>query len=150
MVIGDRVRLGLQYFTGATAIIGGLLLASRPDGTLLHANRSALTTSPFDDWRVPGILLAILVGGGCMTAAECQRRNWHRERQFAMVAGTGLIAFELAELTWIGFQPLEAVFGAVGATVAVLAARGTSGRPEHPGPTEAGAGRQQTKEERVV
>ena len=63
MGIGDRVRLDLEYFTSSTAIVGGLLLVSRPDGALLQAKPSALATSPFDDWRVPGLLLAALVGG---------------------------------------------------------------------------------------
>jgi hypothetical protein len=36
----------------------------------------------------------------------------------------GLVVFEAAELLWLGFQPLEALFavvGAVGAVVAVFA-----------------------------
>ena len=127
--IADRVRLGLEYFTGATAIVGGLLLVAKPDGTLLQAGRSALATSPFDDWRVPGILLTVLVGGGFVITAECQRRRWAHDRELATVAGTGLIVFELAEVAWIGVQPLEVVFGVVGATVAVLARRGHSELP---------------------
>ena len=38
-----------------------------------------------------------------------------------MAAGAGLIAFEAAELGWIGFQPLEALFALTGAAVIVLA-----------------------------
>ncbi len=38
-----------------------------------------------------------------------------------MLAGAGLIAFEAAELGWIGFQPLQALFALVGAGVIVLA-----------------------------
>ena len=45
-----------------------------------------------------------------------------------MLAGLGLIAFETAELVLIGFQPLEASFGAIGAVVLVLAARQHSSR----------------------
>jgi hypothetical protein len=33
----------------------------------------------------------------------------------------GLVCFEAAELSWIGFQPLEAVFVAVGVIVVGLA-----------------------------
>jgi hypothetical protein len=38
-----------------------------------------------------------------------------------MAAGAGLVCFEAAELAWIGFQPLEAVFAAVGVIVLGLA-----------------------------
>jgi len=121
MGICRRLRLVLEYFTGVSALVGGVLLAGRPDGTLLRADASALASSPFDDWRVPGLLLATLVGCGFVVTAECQRRRWPHERDLAVVAGTGLIVFELAELAWIGFQPLEAVFVVVGATIAGLA-----------------------------
>jgi hypothetical protein len=39
----------------------------------------------------------------------------------SMAAGAGLICFEAAELAWIGFQPLEALFAAVGVIVLSLA-----------------------------
>jgi hypothetical protein len=38
-----------------------------------------------------------------------------------MIAGAGRICFEAAELAWLGFQLLEAVFAVVGATVVILA-----------------------------
>ena len=48
-------------------------------------------------------------------------------RQFAGVYfAAGLIAFELAEVAWIGFQPLEAVFAAVGAAVDALHQQGAA------------------------
>jgi len=123
----DRIRLGLGYFTCATAIVGGLLLVARPDGALLRAEQSALAGSPFSDWRVPGLLLGLLVGGGFLVASECQRRRLPHERDLAVIAGTGLIAFEAVELAWIGFQPLEAVFAAIGVTIAGIAISGKRG-----------------------
>ena len=39
-----------------------------------------------------------------------------------MLAGFGLVMFEVAELAWIGPQPLEGVFALVGAGVLALAA----------------------------
>ena len=40
-----------------------------------------------------------------------------------MAAGAGLVCFEAAELAWLGFQPLEAVFAVVGVMVTGLAWR---------------------------
>ena len=120
---GDRTLVALECFTGCAAVVGGVLLATRPDGSLLAAKLSALSGSPFSDWRVPGILLAALVGVGFLLAAEWQRRRLRHARELSIFAGLGLLTFELIELAWIGFQPLEVVFGLVGVAVVILAAR---------------------------
>lgn len=111
----------LELATGATALIGGLLLAAAPDGSFLFADRAALSGSPFDDWRLPGILLAGLVGGGMVLAGTWQWIDGRHARELSIVVGLGLVAFEIAELVWIGFHPLEAVFALVGAAVVGLA-----------------------------
>src|SRR5919199_3149432 len=67
--------VGVETFTGVTGLAGGLLLAIRPDGSLLQARMSALAGSPFSDWRLPGLLLASLVGGGFLGAACWQWRG---------------------------------------------------------------------------
>lgn len=126
-----RILAGLELFTGATAVAGGLLLAIAPDGSLLAADPAALTGSPFADYRVPGVLLATLVGGGYLGTGLWQWRGGRGARALSVVAGLGLVAFEAAELLWLGFQPLEGVFAVVGVTVAALAVRRS-------GPTDAG------------
>lgn len=130
--VDDRALVGMEYFTGVTALAGGIMLVARPDGSLLQARVSALTRSPFANWRVPGTLLAALVGGGFLLTAEWQRRRLPHARALSTFAGLGLIAFEAAELAWIGFQPLQAVFVIVGATVTVLAVRQGSSMPQVP------------------
>jgi hypothetical protein len=118
--------VALEYFTGITALAGGLILALRPDGSLLHAKLSDLTGSPFASWRTPGILLAALVGGGFLLTAEWQRRGLPRARELSTFAGIGLVTPEITEVIWLGFQPLQAIFGFVGIAVAILAARQNS------------------------
>ena len=133
MNTGDRVLVALEYITGITALVGGVLLATRPDGSLLQAKVSALSGSPFSDWRVPGILLAVFVGFGFLFAAEWQHRSLPRAPDLSIVAGVGLIAFEITELVWIGFQPLEMIFGVVGAAVVALSVRQVSSETHLPG-----------------
>jgi hypothetical protein len=116
-----RALAGLELVTAATAVAGGLLLAIAPDGSLLAADPAALAGSPFADYRWPGILLAALVGGGYLLTGVWQARSGAGARALSLVAGLGLIAFEAAELLWLGFQPLEAVLAVIGAAVAVLA-----------------------------
>jgi len=116
----DRTLVGLELLTGAAGTVGGVLLVVRPDGSLLHAKLSALVGSPFSSWRIPGLLLSTLVGGGLLLAGVWQRRQaWHA-RELSMFAGAGLMAFECAEFAWIGFQPLEALFGIVGMAIFAL------------------------------
>ena len=118
-----RALVALELVTGATGLAGGALLASAPDGSLLRADPAVLAGTPFTDWRMPGVLLAGLVGGGFLLAGWWQwRGGWHA-RELSMAAGAGLVCFEAAELAWLGFQPLEAVFAIVGGTVTVLAWR---------------------------
>ncbi len=63
-----RALVALELITGVTGLAGGVLLAAAPDGSLLKADPATLTGSPFSDWRVPGVLLAGLVGGGFLLA----------------------------------------------------------------------------------
>ena len=120
---GRRALAGLELVTGLAGVAGGLLLVAAPDGSLLRADPGVLAGGPFSDWRVPGVLLASLVGGGFLLAGAWQwRGGWHA-RELSLVAGAGLIGFETAELAWLGFQPLEAVFALVGVTVISLAWR---------------------------
>jgi hypothetical protein len=118
----ERALVGVELATGAMALLGGTLLAVRPDGSLLQADLSALASSPFPDYRLPGVLLAVLVGGGFVATGVWQARRAPFARELSVVAGAGIVLFEGAELLWLGFQPLEAVFAAVGVTVLALAA----------------------------
>jgi hypothetical protein len=102
----------VELFTGLAGLIGGLLLLAKPDGALLNAKMSASSGSPFANWRFPGIMLATLVGGGFIGTGLWQWRDGRHARELSLLAGLGLVAFEDAELAWIGSQPLEAVFGA--------------------------------------
>jgi hypothetical protein len=116
-----RTLVTLELVTGATGLVGGVLLAAAPDGSLLRADPVTLAGTPFTDWRVPGVLLAGLVGGGFLLAGWWQWRGRRHSRELSMAAGAGLVCFEAAELAWLGFQPLEAVFAVVGVTVIGLA-----------------------------
>jgi hypothetical protein len=119
--VARRTLVALELMTGVTGLVGGALLAAAPDGSLLRADPATLAGSPFSDWRVPGVLLAGLVGGGFLLAGWWQWRGHSYARELSMAAGAGLVCFEAAELAWLGFQPLEAVFAVVGVTVVLLA-----------------------------
>jgi hypothetical protein len=64
-------------------------------------------------------------------AGPSPRRSRHAGQRALVIleltTGTAALIFEAAELAWIGFQPLEAVFALVGVAVIGLAGR-QSGR----------------------
>lgn len=115
------VLVALELTVALLALVGGTLLAIRPDGSLLQADPQTLAGTPFDDWRWPGVLLAILVGGSFALAATVQVLAARAAELVSGAVGGGLIAFEAVEWAWLGAQPLEFVFAAVGLTVTVLA-----------------------------
>jgi hypothetical protein len=121
--VGRRALVALELATGVAGLVGGVLLAVAPDGSLLQADPATLAGSPFSDWRVPGVLLAGLAGGGFLLAGWWQWRGHRYARELSMAAGAGLVCFEATELAWLGFQPLEAVFAVVGVTIVILAWR---------------------------
>ena len=121
--VAERALVTLELVTGAAGLAAGVLLAAAPDGSLLRADPNVLAGTPFSDWRLPGVLLAGLVGGGFLLAGWWQWRGHLHGRELSMAAGAGLVCFEAAELVWIGFQPLEAVFAAVGVSIIGLAWR---------------------------
>jgi hypothetical protein len=127
--VARRALVALELVTGVTGLVGGVLLAAAPDGSLLRADPATLAGSPFSDWRVPGVLLAGLVGGGFLLAGWWQWRGRRYARELSMIAGAGLVCFEAAELAWLGFQPLEAVFAVVGVAVVMLAWRAPRTQP---------------------
>lgn len=126
---GRRALVVVELVTGAAGLAGGVLLAAAPDGSVLRADPATLTGTPFGDWRLPGVLLAGLVGGGFLLAGWWQWRGYRHARELSMIAGAGLTGFEAAELAWIGFQPLEAVFALAGGTVAGVARRMPRAQP---------------------
>lgn len=121
-----RVLVRVELATGASALLCGGLLVVRPDGSLLGLPARVLAGGPFQDWRLPGLLLAALVGVGYLTAGIWARRRYPYSRELSVFAGAGLFAFEAVEWGWIGFHPLQVVFMAVGVTVIALSRR--SGR----------------------
>jgi hypothetical protein len=112
-----KVLAAIELITGAMALVGGVLLAIRPDGSLLNANPAALRDSPFSDYRWPGILLAGLVGIGFLIVGLWVLRAGRAAAELSIVAGIGLVVFEVAERFWLGFQVLEVVFVLVGGAV---------------------------------
>ena len=117
----EHALIVLEGVVGAWGIVGGALLAAQPDGSLLQAKLSALRGSPFSDYRVPGILLAVLVGGGLLGAAVWLWQRWPYAHEVALASAVGLLLFEVVEFALIGFQGLQVVIGLLAVVIGWLA-----------------------------
>ena len=113
-----------ELLTGGSALVCGGLLVLRPDGSLLGLPLRVLAGGPFSDWRLPGGLLAGLVGAGYLAAGTLELGRYRWSGQLSVLAGAGLVVFEAVECRWLGFHPLQVVFMGVGVGVVGLALKG--------------------------
>ncbi len=129
----EKLLIGLELSTGAAALASGTLLAVRPDGSFLHADPRVLRRTPFRDWRLPGLLLAAGCGGGYLVAGTLQLLRHPSAPVVSGAAGAALVGLEIWEVAVIEFQPLEALYAAIGGAVAALALRSAvEGRKPNP------------------
>jgi hypothetical protein len=87
-----------ELLMGVLAVLCGLLLATGLGGPILGMHRAALAGSPFDDFRIPGLILAGAVGGSQLQAAWAE---WHGARWATLassVAGCVLVGWIVGEV----------------------------------------------------
>lgn len=100
----------LFLVTGLAAVIGGGLLVVRPDGGWLGLSRALLDPTPFGSFLVPGLVLALVVGGLQVAAglAIAQRRS--NDVRLALVAALVLAGWIAVQAVMLGvviwLQPL--------------------------------------------
>jgi len=110
----------IEFLVGTAAVTAGALMLIRPDGSLLAADPTVLTVTPFENWTVPGVLLAVLVGGGFLVACAAEWSGMPLASAVSVAAGSGLIAFEIVQLALIGWHPLQPTMMITGAVLVLL------------------------------
>jgi hypothetical protein len=116
------LAIGLLLAAGAIPV--GLGFVVRPDGALVGMPRSVLAGSPFTDFLIPGLLLAVGVGGSTLTAAVFVARGVRRASRVSLAAGALVVGW-IAVLVWlIGFvSALQPLVCGLGLAMIALAAR---------------------------
>lgn len=109
--------MGLDLFVGVTAVAGGLSLIAG----WLTPPLSSLEGSVFSDFTVPGICLALLVGGSGLLAGWLMGRRLDVGILASAVAGGAITVFEIVEWLAFGFSGLLMLYLAIGATMIALA-----------------------------
>ncbi|MDN4596796.1 hypothetical protein [Leifsonia virtsii] len=111
------IRITLTVLTGAvglTAVAGGLALLvaalTSTNGGGVTPDRSYLGGSPFTSYIVPGLVLAVVVGGTHILAAVLTGRGSQAGPFAAAVAGFGLLIWIFVQMMFIPFSPLQAIY----------------------------------------
>jgi hypothetical protein len=112
----------LLSFVGLTAMVSGLMLISRPDGSLIKMPLGLLETSPFSNFLIPGIVLMTMVGMvNCMAAWLMIRR--HRARyNWAVLGGAMIGGWIVVQIIMIqSFSWLQFVYLGTGLLIVLTA-----------------------------
>jgi hypothetical protein len=118
--------VALQAFVGVGALFGGYGLLVDAEG--LGLEREWLEGSPFADYRIPGLFLLIVIGGGMLVSAVLAliRSRYAVVAAFAM--GLTLALWLIIETLIIGFQDwsqyaLLLALGTIATVLMVIGAR---------------------------
>ncbi|WP_195760646.1 hypothetical protein [Agromyces kandeliae] len=116
--IARRVLLTIQIFVGITSVFGGaaLVLGGVIDfgGTVIAIPPEYLEGSPFSSFLVPGLVLAIVVGGTHVVAFVMLSRRMRWAMIACAVAGFGMVVWVFVQMVFIPFSPLQAVYFGLG------------------------------------
>lgn len=124
-----RVTLcALTGFVGLTAAAGGVALVAEATGKaraagLLPGNE-LLAGTPFSSYLIPGLVLAVVVGGTHIAASVLLGRAARAGAGVATTAGFGLLIWIFVEMVFIPFSPLQAVYFGAGLAELVLVLTG--------------------------
>lgn len=111
---------------GLSGLAGGALLMVDPSGQTIGLPPGWLEDTPFPDYSIPGAILFTVLGllPTGVAWALWTRRAWARTG--ALLVGAALVIWILVEVLMIGYQarpPLQAVYGALGVAILLLASR---------------------------
>jgi hypothetical protein len=113
-----------NVFVGLTAIFGGITVATAVD----RFPAEWLTGTPFSSYLIPGLILAVVVGGSAAFAAAATLRSREAGALASGLAGTILLGWLVGErliLPPAAFPPqlwwLEAIYVAAGLMMVVPA-----------------------------
>lgn len=112
------VLLTVQIFVGITSTLGGAALALGGvidfSGTALAIPLDYLEGSPFTTFLVPGLALAILVGGTHLVAFAMLARRMRWAMIASATAGFAMLVWVFVQMMFIPFSPLQAIYFGLG------------------------------------
>ncbi|GAA1448872.1 hypothetical protein [Leifsonia poae] len=104
--------IGLTAIAGGTALLVGSF--ANEESEAIVPDRAFLGDSPFTSYVVPGVLLAVVVGGTHLAAAVLVGRRASAAPVAVAVAGFGLLIWIFVQMMFIPFSVLQALYFAGG------------------------------------
>lgn len=112
----------LVSFIAVTALLSGILLISKPDGSIMNLPLSLLYGTPFKDFRIPGIILAVIVGGTNLLAVFFNLLRHRTRYDWAMAGGAVITGWVIAQFILTGaFHWLLIFYFVLGIFIVLLA-----------------------------
>ena len=112
----------LISFVALTAIVSGLLLISKPDGSILNLQQSVLNGTPFNNFLLPGIILASVVGGTNLLAVFFNMQSHPGRYTWAMAGGLMTCGWIVVQILLINtFYWLQFIYIAAGLSTILIA-----------------------------
>jgi hypothetical protein len=91
----------LISFIAVTAVLSGLMMISNPRGEILNLPLGLLENTPFNNFRLPGILLTTIVGGVNLLAVFYNIQRHPGRYNWAMAGGIIISLWILIQLLLI-------------------------------------------------
>lgn len=112
----------LLSFIGITAFLSGLVMISNPDGSLMGLPLSWLEGTPFKDFRIPGMILAVVVGGVNLAAVFFNLKRQANRYNWATAGGIIISGWIIIQMILIGaVHWLHLFYLAIGILIVLLA-----------------------------
>jgi hypothetical protein len=112
----------LISFVALTAIISGLLIISKPDGSIINIPISLLQNTPFKNFLVPGIILTAVVGGINLVAVVYNIKRHAARYNWAMAGGITITGWIIVQMVLIGtFNWLQFIYLGTGVLTILVA-----------------------------
>lgn len=112
------VLLAALAFTAVTSVLGGVTLVAGAlvdlGGSPIAIPESYLEDTPFGSTLVPGLALAVVVGGTHAAAFVMVARRTRWAMAASAVAGFGVLVWIFVQMVYIPFSALQAVYFVLG------------------------------------
>ena len=111
-----RTLVGLHLFNALWAVGGGIGLIAGG----LGVPTALLRHTPFDSFVVPGIFLAVVIGGSATIGATALLAHWRRALVISAAAGASMVGWILGETLLVeGFSWLQGLYLLTGSIVLI-------------------------------
>lgn len=117
-----RLLLAILAIVGTTALYCGIIIFSDPDGSTIGLNPELLAHSPFNDFFIPGLILAFIVGGSNLLAGVFVMGRVKSCYTMASLAGVMIVGWIIVQMVLIRqIDLLQFVYLLLGSAIILLA-----------------------------